>query len=303
MNYFAINGLSRLDVKWSRLYNVEPGFLSPRANPNYELIMITDGPVFIQVGQEKYTLNSGECLLMLPWEEHFAWKSGGGGFFWVQFSSDPPLEFIEAGNNLTSLLKICHTSSNFLRTSTQDQAGQLIIPRRFAPLRRFECLHTFEQMVAEFNKPKGYYHFRLNRYLAKLIEISAEDLLEKVMSDTNLPTSIITYQRLVETLNESYNLECTAASIEAMLDRKYEYLCNIFKKYSGITINVYLHQLRIQRAKHLLRETEKSVQDIAYELSFENPLYFSKTFKKLEGISPSHYRAQYNLTVSAVEQA
>jgi len=75
-----------------------------------------------------------------------------------------------------------------------------------------------------------------------------------------------------------------------MLDRKYEYLCNIFKKYSGITINLYLQQLRVQRAKYLLRETDKTVQDIAFELSFENPLYFSKTFKKLEGVSPTHYR-------------
>ncbi|GBG05886.1 AraC family transcriptional regulator [Paenibacillus agaridevorans] len=299
MDYFSINGLSRLDVKWSRLYNIDPNFLIPRANPHYELIMVADSPVFIQVGQEKYTLNGGDCLLLLPWEEHFAWKPGGGSFFWVQFSSDPSLELIDAGDNLTSLLKICHTSSNFLRTSTNEHAGKLIIPRLYTPSRRYECLHTFEIMINEFNKPKGYYHYRLNRCLAKLIEISAEDLLDKVMSDINLPASIITYQRLVEILNESYMLECTAASIERMLDRKYEYLCNIFKKYSGITINLYLQQLRIQRAKYLLRETEKSVQDIAFELSFENPLYFSKTFKKLEGLSPSHYRDKFQTLLSA----
>lgn len=56
MDYFSLNGLSRLDVKWSRMYNIDPNFLIPRANPHYELIMVADGPVFIQVGQEKYTL-------------------------------------------------------------------------------------------------------------------------------------------------------------------------------------------------------------------------------------------------------
>jgi len=290
MDYFSINTLSSLDVKWSRMYSVDPNFLQPRANPHYELIMVTDGPVYLQVGQEQYTLNSGECLLLLPWEEHFCWKLVNGGFFWVQFTSDPPLELV-TGDNLTLLLKNCHISPNFLRTSTNDQAGKLLLPRRFTPFRRYECLHTFEIMINEFNKPKGYYHFRLNRSLAKLIEILAEDLLEKFMPDTSLPASMVTYQRLVEILNESYMLECTAASIERMLDRKYEYLCNIFKKYSGITINSYLQQLRIQRAKYLLRQTEKTVQDIAFELSFENPLYFSKTFKKLEGVSPSQFRA------------
>lgn len=290
MDYFFLNGLARLDVKWTRLYNVNQNFLLPRSNPYYQLIMVSDGPVYMQAGNEKYTLNVGDCLLLLPWEDHFAWKSGGGSFFWVQFSSDPPLEAIETGDNLTSLLKICHTSSNFLRTSTNDQAGMLLIPRLFSPLRRYECMHTFEIMVNEFNKPKGYYQYRLNRSLAKIIEIIAEDLLENVLSDIYLPASIVTYKRLVEILNESYMLECTAASIEKMLDRKYEYLCNIFKKYSGITINLYLQQLRIQRAKYLLRETDKTVQDIAFDLSFENPLYFSKTFKKLEGVSPSHYR-------------
>lgn len=292
MLYYAIDGQSKLDVKWSRLYSLDEGFESPRSNPNYELIMVTEGPVYIQASQEKYTLNSGDCLLLAPWEEHSGWKDCDGAFFWVQFSSDIPIEPIDPGNNLTSLLKICHTSSNCLRTVSNENAGKLLLPRHFAPSRRYECLHTFEKMANEFIKPKGYYRYRLNRYLTQLIELAAEDLLEKIMHDITLPASIVTYQRLVEILNESYMLECTASSIERMLDRKYEYLCTIFKKYSGITIQSYLNQLRMQRAKYLLRETEKSVQDIAYELSFENPLYFSRTFKKLEGVSPSSFRAE-----------
>lgn len=52
----------------------------------------------------------------------------------------------------------------------------------------------------------------------------------------------------------------------------------------------YMHQLKIQQAKHLLLHTAQSVQEIGQSVGYADPFYFSRIFKRVEGISPQHFR-------------
>ena len=52
----------------------------------------------------------------------------------------------------------------------------------------------------------------------------------------------------------------------------------------------YFTKLKVQKAKELLRETDISVSSISDQLSFDTPNYFSKTFKRFTGYTPSTYR-------------
>lgn len=70
------------------------------------------------------------------------------------------------------------------------------------------------------------------------------------------------------------------------------YLMGIFKEQYGTTIIAYINQLRITKAKELLRFTDDTVEAIAIECGFE-PNYFARTFKKLEGMPPSEYRVKW----------
>lgn len=71
------------------------------------------------------------------------------------------------------------------------------------------------------------------------------------------------------------------------------YLVKSFKQQYGVSINNYLRELRITRAKKLLRFTERKVEAIGIECGLGALTYFSRTFKKVEGISPTEYRAQW----------
>ena len=59
----------------------------------------------------------------------------------------------------------------------------------------------------------------------------------------------------------------------------------------GMTPMQYITFLRITRAKELLRSTDYSIQEISSMVGYENPLYFSRIFKKQTGYSPSEYRS------------
>lgn len=68
------------------------------------------------------------------------------------------------------------------------------------------------------------------------------------------------------------------------------YVCKQFKQATGRTVIAYFTQLKIERAKRYLRETDMSVAQIAEKLAFDTPNYFSKTFKKLTGFTPLQYK-------------
>lgn len=73
------------------------------------------------------------------------------------------------------------------------------------------------------------------------------------------------------------------------------YLSDTLKKETGKTTTEHLHLRLIDEAKNILLKPNKSISEVAYELGFEYPQYFSRLFKKKEGISPTEYREKYKL--------
>ena len=71
------------------------------------------------------------------------------------------------------------------------------------------------------------------------------------------------------------------------------YLSKIFRETYGTTINNYLIAKRITRAKQLLRFTDMTVDEIGVAVGMTDANYFSRMFRKVEGISPREYRKQW----------
>ena len=73
------------------------------------------------------------------------------------------------------------------------------------------------------------------------------------------------------------------------------YLSDTLKKETGKTTTEHLQLHLIDVAKNNLLQPNKTISQVAYELGFEYPPYFSRLFKKKEGISPKEYRKKYKL--------
>ncbi|MNZ77808.1 HTH-type transcriptional activator Btr [compost metagenome] len=63
----------------------------------------------------------------------------------------------------------------------------------------------------------------------------------------------------------------------------------MFKKEIGITVSDYVTQYRMQQAKELISRSGTKLSDIAEKVGYNDPGYFSKSFKKFYGYSPSEY--------------
>lgn len=73
------------------------------------------------------------------------------------------------------------------------------------------------------------------------------------------------------------------------------YLSDTLKSETGKTTIEHLQLFLIDVAKNILLTPNKNISDVAYELGFEYPQYFSRLFKKKEGISPSEFREKHKL--------
>lgn len=71
------------------------------------------------------------------------------------------------------------------------------------------------------------------------------------------------------------------------------YLCSIFKAYTGKTVFQHLTHLRILRAGQLLRSTDTSIAQVAEACGYQDPNLFSRKFKVIVGCSPTAYRKRF----------
>ncbi len=100
-------------------------------------------------------------------------------------------------------------------------------------------------------------------------------------------------QMLFDYIAEHYSEPITSGQLASLCHVNESYFCRYFKKTFGRSPLTYLNEYRVEQASRLLRNTRKSITEIALETGFEDINYFSRTFKKLRNISPTEFRQRY----------
>lgn len=105
-------------------------------------------------------------------------------------------------------------------------------------------------------------------------------------------------QQLEEYFETGQLQEKGVPSIEQLAEKmlvSQRYLSDTLKKETGKTTTEHIQLFLIDEAKNILLQPNKSISEVAYELGFEYPQYFSRLFKKKEGLSPSEFREKYKM--------
>ena len=82
--------------------------------------------------------------------------------------------------------------------------------------------------------------------------------------------------------------------ISEKLEYDYTYLANIFSEVKGITIQQFIINHKIERAKELLIYDELSLTEISYRLHYSSVSHLSNQFKKITGLTPTFYKQLKN---------
>ena len=106
------------------------------------------------------------------------------------------------------------------------------------------------------------------------------------------------FEQLLKTYFNAEDLEQqglpTVQYLATSLHLSPSYLSDLLKKETGKNTQEHIHYHLIEKAKHLLLNSQSTVTEVAYSLGFEHPPYFSRLFKKKTGLSPSDFRISLN---------
>ena len=86
------------------------------------------------------------------------------------------------------------------------------------------------------------------------------------------------------------------------LDHDYTYLANLFSEVQGTTIAQFIIAHKIERIKELIIYDELSISEIAWKMNYSSVAHLSNQFKKMTGLSPSHFKQLKEKRRSPIEE-
>ena len=143
----------------------------------------------------------------------------------------------------------------------------------------------------------------LNSFMRGTVSVrSAKKFLCEYLKEVILARANVAEKRYGKILREAVNYieqnynkeEISLNTVAQIANISPNHFSSIFSQEMGITFIEYLIQKRMEHAKALLRTTQMRSSEIAYQVGYRDPHYFSATFKKTQGMTPREYRANRN---------
>ena len=246
----------------------------------WEIVYVDKGRVQVQRDQETLTLRQGELLFHEPNEFHSIRSlESSPNIFVISFAcSSPAMEYFAKQRMLLD-----KTLKAYLSSIITEAEKTYRIPKNDPHMKKLQvrqgALLGGEQLIKTY----------LEQFLIFLLRILTETVSSpspphKEAHQDSLVNAIKQYleAHIQETIRIS-NI-CNAFGYSR------SYLSRRFQKETGHTLSAYMTLLKINEAKRLIRETQMNFTQISAWLAFDNPQYFSRTFKQQTGMTPTEFK-------------
>ena len=265
-------------------YEVGRGFtFEGEKHDFWEMVYVDKGSVSITRDGEQIILCQGEVIFHKPNEFHTirAFESAPN-FFVISFVSNSfAMQYFERFD--TTLKKEHKTLLNSIITEAKSC---YYIPQNDPDLRKLRRRKNAplgsEQLI------KGY----LEQLLIYLLRAKQEHQNAPILSP------FVEEKPLIAALKAYIETRCEENIRIDEICRAFGYsksfLSSMFHEHTGMSLGAYAMAKKMERAKELLRADEWNMTQIAAELSFENPQYFSRVFKRECGMTPSEWKSMAN---------
>ncbi|MGI9417573.1 MAG: helix-turn-helix domain-containing protein [Geminicoccaceae bacterium] len=261
------------------LYNLDQDMATHAHREGHLAFYIQGAPSGMTVRERFFPLDPGSAVAVNPWQPH-DFRAGDrevGSLFLVLYIK--PIWFLETARDAQSGLR-------FGRTPI-DMTDQI---RRSVGMVVSLLLESDETDLFD-----GYLYELTQECFDQTWQWTPEGANRIAYASPFTDFRVRKSMRLMsERLGEDLELEDVAR--DAGLSRPHFY--KLFRKQTGITPNLFLNTLRMERAIDSLTGTEKSVTDIGFDLGFSSQASFTRFFTANVGIAPTDYRRVAHLSLS-----
>ena len=239
-----------------------------RTLDEYQMLYLTDGEgEFSSEHVKKQRIKSGDIFLLFPGEWHTYHPTAGSQWksYWIGYR----------GKNMDDRVKYGFLSPE----KPIYHVGYCA-----------EIIQLYEAAMKAAQEEAAYSQQRLAGIVNNLVGVMYSKERNIILGHDSDKVAIINNARLI--IREKLESRITIQEIAGQLGMGYSNFRKLFKEFTGVSPALYQQELRLQRAKELLSTTNISIKEIAYQLNFDSPDYFSSKFKMKVGCKPSEYREQ-----------
>ncbi len=258
---FRIKGVYTAFEQW-----IQNGYFFVGERHNFwELVLILSGKVGVTAGEDVRVMEAGQGILHSPMEFHRVWYAGVPAKILIfSFSAEglPP------------------TAGGRFRIPDPAYSEQLLAQTRKAFVMR-------DVFATGLRNDGVQAHLSVKRW-----ELFLMELLQQKASVPRSPRTgpEKNYATIVRVLEENVHKNLTVEMISELCSMSPVSVKQTFSRYAGLGVIHYFNHLKIQAAAAMLRDGA-SVQETATALGFSTQNYFSTVFKRIQGVSPTAYKA------------
>lgn len=120
------------------------------------------------------------------------------------------------------------------------------------------------------------------------VGISGDTKLGKNKNSNKIKMKL--FESVKQFIRENIETELELDKVASNFGLSVYYFSRTFKEVTGVNFSEYVNKCRIDVAKELLSTGEMNVKEVCYKVGYNDPNYFSKVFKKYEGVSPANFK-------------
>ncbi|HOJ12146.1 MAG TPA: AraC family transcriptional regulator [Clostridiales bacterium] len=250
----------------------KPGhFYGPAVRDHFLIHYVTEGNGVFQVGNTTYKLSKGQGFLICPGIVTFYQADIGlpWHYTWIGFHGLKAEDYLKQANLSWDNPIFTYTKDDYIETCFKEMIETKNI-KNGREMKLLGLFYSFLSKLIEENEQASSYNVTVNRkevYIKKLIEF----------------------------IELNYSRKISVSEIAAYLGLDRSYMGSIFKEFFNTSPQNYLIDYRINKACDLMANYNLTIGDISRSVGYEDPLLFSKMFKKIKGLPPREYRKRLPL--------
>ncbi|WP_314590009.1 AraC family transcriptional regulator [Paenibacillus terrigena] len=247
-----------------------------RTLQHHELAFVTGGNGSVVIGGRKYPAQAGMLFYIAPGVLH---------------SFEPDTE--APPNFLTVHFSYAWVTFNDTRLDITNEAPMLVLPSGQALKDYYQVEDIFKKLVDTWNAKLLGYEFMTKTLLQQLLIAIWQNTRKQ---DRNYAISH-KVDKIIDYMRQHISKKITLTELSDMVQLSSTYISKAFKGITGYSIIEYFNKMKIDQAKELILEGDKKIKEVAEAVGFTDEFYFSRIFKRMEGMSPSEF---YNKNVHGV---
>ncbi len=257
------------------------GYMAPHRHSFFELVYVCEGKAEHIMNQNSSIVEAGDFFLMDPDTAHEYRPIGEEGKLRIINCLFLPEGLDDSLRDVRGFRDILET---YLSRYGYSRFGATPICHIFHDENGMVRMLT-QQMLREFNEQLPGYRDLLRDLLAALMI-----LLVRAATPDGERSGGGPIRDIREYVNRHYMESLSLSALCEELHFSLPYVSSAFHRETGMTFRTYVNRVRIEKACHLLRTTDRTVSDIAAHLGYSDPAFFYKVFRREMEMTPYEYR-------------